>query len=190
MDPVGTHQPILTEAIRRSSGPILELGSGDYSTWLIHELAGERRILTIDDNPEWLNKYTGLKNDLHEFRLISNEDILDFYLSDDTHWSVVLVDNITWDIRLPAIKKYKHTSDYLVIHDAQYPASIGKLGKVIVPPTDTDPGIRDFGKSFRYWIEFVPDKWINTHPTTLLASNRINLQDFEVRGMRILSRNK
>ena len=45
-----THQPILFEAIRQTTGAILELGAGYSSTEQIHLLAEGRKILTVDDN--------------------------------------------------------------------------------------------------------------------------------------------
>jgi hypothetical protein len=178
MNPASTHQPVLLEIIRRTKGPILELGAGDYSTRQIHNTAKGREILTIDHDIQWLNRYKYLKNKKHKFKLISNNNIKNFYLKDKKHWSVVLVDNIHWDFRVPAIMRYKDTSDYLVVHDSQFAAESRNWGKIV-------EGVRDFSDTFKYWIEFSTGEG----PSTVLGSNRYKL-DFEVKDMIILNRNK
>ena len=51
----GSHQKVLLYMAAISKGPILELGSGDFSTAQLHELG--RKLTTYDNNQEWLNKY-------------------------------------------------------------------------------------------------------------------------------------
>lgn len=185
-----THQPILLDIIRRTDGPILELGAGDYSTRQIHEVAGQRKILTIDHDRIWLRKYSHLKTYFHKFILVNNKDIKGYYLKDNDHWSVVFIDNIHWDFRVPAIMRYKDTADYLVIHDTQFAANTGNWGKEIRPVIWNDWGERDFSDTFKYWIEFMPANWIADYPTTVLGSNKHDLGDIEVKDMIIINRNK
>jgi hypothetical protein len=179
MNPVSTHQLVLLYIINKTNGTILELGAGDCSTRQIHEIAKGRKILTIDHDSSWIKRYYDIKTKLHKFRLISNEKIKDFYLKDNEHWSVVLVDNIHWDIRVPAIMRYKDTSDYLVVHDAQFSVETGNWGNYV-------DGNRDFSDTFKYWIEFSAGEG----PTTVLGSNKFDLENIEIEGMIILNRNK
>lgn len=155
-----THQPILFELIHKTKGAILELGAGESSTNQIHELAGDRKILTVDDNQQWLDNYKHLKNDQHEFALFS-EDLFEVYGRD---WSVVLVDLSTWDQRMFAIEKLRYFADFLIIHDAQD---------------------RKLGRLFEFWREYRVTDF--PMPTTLLASNIYSLQDIHVEGATIIN---
>jgi hypothetical protein len=162
---VGSHQQVLLEAIRRSGDkPILELGAGDYSTPLIHEAAKGRNIVTIDNSKIWISRYWKLECLTHQLLLMDNAEVKEYYKRDTTNWGVVFVDSITWDVRVPAIQKYKDTSDYLVIHDTGYSAQIGVFGKMI-------NGRQDFSEWFKYWVEYLPIKYIPEDPPTVFGSN-------------------
>lgn len=147
MLPEATHQRVLREYISRTGKPILELGSGDNSTRQIHEWT-ENRILTIDDNATWLNKYLDLKDERHDFRMLNDYQ--------DEDWGLVFVDLINWDLRKEAILKYKD-ADYVVIHDAER-------------MFDSVFTREEFSKIFKHWKEFT-----ELLPTTVAASNKYEI---------------
>jgi hypothetical protein len=181
---VGSHQQVLLEAIKISGNkPILELGAGDFSTQLIHSVAEGRKIITVDHNQKWLDRYAFLKSKDHSFLQVDVESTLNFYKEDNTNWGVVFVDSITWEVRMLAINKYKDTSDYLVIHDTGYSAKTGKFGKEIKLMTDKDPGLRDFSSYFKYWREYLPINWTVDDPPTVLGSNFFNLDSVIIKMM-------
>jgi hypothetical protein len=72
MDIVASHQRVLLGSILRTSGPILELGVGWYSTPLLHEIATtlRRPVLTVDNNKDWFTQFEGLENAYHQFKLV------------------------------------------------------------------------------------------------------------------------
>ena len=150
-----THQPILFEAIRQTKGAILELGAGYSSTEQIHELAGNRKILTVDDSQVWLDNFKHLANDRHEFALFS-EDLFEKYGRD---WSVVLIDLSTWEQRMWAIEKLRYFAEYLIIHDAEN---------------------KNLNRLFVYHREYTVNDF--PQPRTLLASNIRPLTAFNVEG--------
>jgi hypothetical protein len=155
-----THQPILFELIRWTHGAILELGAGESSTEQIHQLAPDRKILTVDDNQQWLDNYKHLENSKHRFALFS-EDLFDIH---GLNWSVVLIDLSTWDQRMFAINKLRFFANFIIVHDAQE---------------------KDLGKLFEFWREYrVTDLPM---PTTLLGSNLYNLEDIYVEGAKIVN---
>lgn len=110
MDLVATHQRCLIGSVMRTSGPILELGTGWYSTPLLHEIATvqQRPLITLDNNKHWLEQFKatdwkkkstiyGLGNDYHQLRLVDwwDQALLapqDYGLK-HTSWSVVFVDH-------------------------------------------------------------------------------------------------
>jgi hypothetical protein len=194
----GTHQMVLLEALKSIKGPVLELGAGEYSTVLIHKALPGVKILTLDHDPEWLSKYEYLKNEFHEFRCVSNEDIQEFYDNDTQHWGLVFIDYGTenpddpWRARIGAMLKYNKSADYIILHDCDALLKGENPFGTIIRPLDVDTcdmGIRDYSKVFRYWIEFFVEGWQSFHPPVLIGSNKINLDDFHPPGMIISNRN-
>ena len=187
----GSHKLVLEKAIARVSTSVLELGAGDYSTPLIHT-AAERgvKVLTIDDNKEWFDKYKHLQTDLHDFRFISSKNIQKFYDNDTEQWGLVSVDNGSWDNRFAAIKKYKDVADYMVIHDCTVLPGNG-IGKTLDPMilNMRHTGRRDYSGIFKYWIEFFVRGWGKQTPPTLIGSNKIDLKGFKVRHMIVSGKN-
>ena len=191
----GTHQAVLLDTLGRTDKPVLELGCGIWSTEQIHDALKNRgvKFLTIEANPKWLNKYLHLKTELHDLRHVDDMDMPAFYEQDSVEWGMVFIDNSTWSARKLAIQKYKDVADYIVLHDCD--AILHKdntFGEDIKPinPAAHDPGIRDYSKAFKYWIEFFVEDWEQRHPPVLLASNKVCLDSIkEVYGMIISNRN-
>jgi len=192
VDAYATHQPVLLYAVGRTDKPVLELGSGNNSTVQIHDMLKDSgiKILPVDDNLEWMNKYIHLRSPMHEFIHLNDHQVKLYYKEDTTQWGVVFVDNGTWDARSTAVLRYKDTADFVVVHDCNYPADNGLFGKSIKPFdfANNSFGVRNYDDVFKYWIEFMPERWIPTHPPTLLGSNKICLDDVEIEGMIISCR--
>lgn len=177
---------------------VLELGSGDYSTKLIHDVLGceNSKIITLDTDLSWLEKYTHLKTDCHDLIYWDIDKLNDFYNNDKNEWGLVFVDTETWDSRVSAIMKYRETADYLILHDCDYYANSGTIGKTIkhVNPQENDMGIRDYGKEvFKYWVEYSIIDWSSYNswiPPTLLASNKYPLDNIEIENMIITNKSK
>jgi hypothetical protein len=57
--PHGTHQPVLFETAMRCDGPIVELGCGEGSTRLLHDVCAKRNLplLTLETDANWMNRY-------------------------------------------------------------------------------------------------------------------------------------
>jgi hypothetical protein len=192
----GTHQAVLLDTVDKVNKPVLELGCGIWSTVQIHDALKDRgiKILTVEPNPEWLSRYLHLKTELHDLRCVKNADMPGFYEQDDEQWGLVFIDNSTWWARKLAVQKYKDIADYIVLHDCDaILIDDNTLGENIKPinPRSRDTGIRDYSKTFKYWIEFFIENWGVGHPPTLLASNKICLDDIGgVDGMIISKRNE
>ena len=108
-----SHYPVLIKCILATDGPILELGTGFFSTPLLHWLASERQrpLFSYDDNVDFFNLNKKLQNKYHRIRLTKDWKDLP-----DKHWSVVLVDQST-HFRTPTAIALKDKADYIVIHD-------------------------------------------------------------------------
>lgn len=163
-----THQPVLFEAIKLTNKPILEFGAGESSTRQLHNLT-DRYILTIDDNKKWVDMYIDISCERHRFKYLPFNETEEYFRSLENGWGIVLIDSSNWISRQIAINYLKDKSDLLVIHDANYARLISI----------------DFGKYFKYWNEYQCNELAS--PTTLLASNTIDLQDLEFEGTSIIS---
>jgi len=88
----GTHIPVLAACVAKTTGPVLELGCGHYSTRLLHALCGAmgRQLLTVDVNLKWLARFADLRAPLHE---IVHTDVISQFvgcrISDGTPQQVI-----------------------------------------------------------------------------------------------------
>ena len=182
-DNYGSHQFLLIDILKRTSNPILELGSGDYSTQQIHNLSEKRKVVTIDDSDWWIKRYLKLQDKYHRFYFMNNDQLEKFYREDNENWGLVFIDSGTWEQRTSALVKYKDVADYIILHDCDY-----MVGHKIFGTTDKN-GLRIYNDLFRYWIEFNL-RHKRDSPPTLLGSNKIDLKDIKIDGMSIISKNK
>ena len=114
----GTHLPALMTCIGKTTGPVLELGVGLFSTPYLHYacmLAG-RELVSYETDANWAKFFTeyGYPCDTHDFRIVDNWDAADL----SGPWDVALVDQSPDDSRVPAILRLRDTAKYVVVHDA------------------------------------------------------------------------
>jgi len=121
MDAYATHIPMLAAIFLKSSGPVLELGCGDYSTLMLHEMCkvSGRKLVSTDTVLDWLEKFKYMENEFHEFHHIKDDDWAGFSLIEDRHWGMVFVDHAPGERRIVDIERLKDQADFIVIHDTQ-----------------------------------------------------------------------
>lgn len=112
----GSHIPVLVKVMSISSGPVLELGSGYYSTPLLYWLcrAGGREFVSYEENEKWCE---ALRREIG-FRPTFIKDWLDVKI-DHIHWSVVLIDHRPAIRRKVTANRLKNNADYIVLHDSE-----------------------------------------------------------------------
>lgn len=125
----GTHQRLLLQAALRTTGRILELGAGWYSTPLLHEVAAvqERFLLTHDNDPPWLEgvRRAELQEFWHEMTLLDRRQW-------SGRWGLVFVDHgpppdlprnekglLNALDRAQAVLDLMDRTDVFVLHDTQ-----------------------------------------------------------------------
>jgi hypothetical protein len=182
-----THYPVLYAAALATVGAIAEFGSGNTSTELLHRIAADqhRRLITLDDDSAWLNRFAGLASADHELRLVDDWDAELAKPEWREHWGLVFVDNSPFEARDLVARTLADHADLLVIHDCDFLAiTEGLLGRSLAPLNGPrDRGARDYGDMFASWRElFPPEPWPYrpTGPPTLLASNRRNVGEVDV----------
>lgn len=110
----GSHLPALIKAINLTSGPVLELGTGIFSTPFLHFACyPERRLVSYESNKDFYNQVTQFKSNYHEIHFVEDWDKVDL----SGHWSVVLVDHEPTSRRKDEIKRLAGSADYIVVHD-------------------------------------------------------------------------
>lgn len=118
-EPYSTHQQMVVKYLLQATGNIIELGSGHYSTPLIHEIAEARGLNaeTVDNDKEWLRTFKHLESDRHSIRHINswNEFVV------EKNYSVAFVDHAdppTHPRWLQVLKLIPY-SDIIIVHDSE-----------------------------------------------------------------------
>ena len=169
----GTHFPVLATIAANTSGPILEMGCGDYSTPMLHALCAptKRMLVSTDADKRWLELFVDMQRDWHTFTYVpayephSERNNLGFSvgqhvwdtIGSDTHWSMVFIDHTPGLRRVDDIARLRSHTDIFVIHDAQ----------------DKWFGYDEAVKTFKYIYEYR-----RYHVTTLVVSDTIDVAKF------------
>lgn len=113
----GSHLPTLIKTINVSTGPVLELGMGTFSTHYLHWACYEskRKLVSFENKPECFEWAKDFRNDYHDVNLITDWDSIDL----SGHWGVVLIDHAPTPRRKHEIRKLADRADYVVIHDSE-----------------------------------------------------------------------
>jgi len=154
-DPYVTHQPVLYEIAIKTTGPIIEFGTGYGSTDLLHEICKKngRLLISVDDDQDWLQKFSkkylgdGYNEDnsgWHKFFYIPKVNTNDRQNCDhwiafldnnellkETHFDLCFVDQSPWQARLETVKRFRSKSKYVILHDCDYFPEHGFAGKTI-----------------------------------------------------------
>jgi hypothetical protein len=125
-----SHFPIVASAIAQTTGPILECGSGDFSTPLIHFLAKDRLVVTAETDPDWMKQFEIYKSPTHEFHFIGNgskakseeDGAKEWQLwkrIEEVQWDVALIDHCPGGFRYELVHRLKGRCKYVICHDIE-----------------------------------------------------------------------
>jgi glycosyltransferase involved in cell wall biosynthesis len=156
----GTHIFPLMTVLAHTEGPILEVGTGDYSTPLLHALCSknERFILSVDTYQVWLNFFLDLSKPWHQFKYIAPDDYASLeFQGPGKRWSVVFVDGAPAERRIEDIKRLRDKTDIFVLHDVEDPLY----------------GYQPLISSFTY--HYLYDRYL---PHTMVVSDKIDVSQF------------
>lgn len=122
IDAFSTHREVLIQFLEKVNPKrVLEFGVGNFSTPLLHHYSKQGNIvLSMDNNPEWLNKFRGYEHGNHRLLLFNNDDLLlQKYSFFEDNWSMIFVDAAPAWIRSPFIRLIKSKADYIIVHDTE-----------------------------------------------------------------------
>lgn len=116
-DPYATHQRLLTKYLIRTTGPIVELGCGDYSTPIIHEIAAAqgRTVRTLESDAGWLNKFADMKTEWHTMEHVASWDAVEY----SGRIGLAFIDQTPGHTRPIEFMKLREVADVLILHDTE-----------------------------------------------------------------------
>jgi hypothetical protein len=143
-----SHQRALLAAVLRTAGPVLELGAGDFSTPLLHEVCrgGRRPLLTLESDPIWYGRFAAFASSSHRVELVTDWNTCTAI--DEARWSVVFIDHDPMARRVRELERVKGVVGvegprFVVVHDTE-PAYRHQY-----------PGLQDMLNAFSYRRDFV-----------------------------------
>jgi len=112
--PYGTHLTPLVAAVLKTKGNVVELGMGDYSTPILHEICKYegRFLVSFEHNKEWLSNFLDLENNQHIIEYVKNWDEIRI-----NECGVLFVDHGPAERRIIEIERFKNLADIIVVHD-------------------------------------------------------------------------
>lgn len=119
----GTHLGALIKVISITSGDVLELGMGLFSTPYLHYqcLLSGRKLVSYDNDKGWVKRFATsdfgayrYQSSLHEFHFVKNWEDADI----EKFWDVVLVDHSPDYRRKEEVKRLADRARYIIIHDS------------------------------------------------------------------------
>jgi hypothetical protein len=188
-----THQPVLEKILSLIDKPILELGCGEGSTELIDHYAKQKnlKVVTVESEKSWMEKYIHLHSDTHAFMCIENlNEWAGYFTSDIRTWGLVFIDQGEWISRQNCLTALKDKTDYIILHDSCYYIKNKIFGNVLNQKTEyacsfkypnNCPGCchymntskRDYSDILKYHKEYISPYG----PPTLLGSEKIDISD-------------
>lgn len=111
----GTHLVPLIAAVKYTNGNVLELGMGDYSTPVLHEVLKNtgRMLISVENDREWFHNFKDLS---YQFHALRNTDYKDPWLL-SIQYSVIFVDNAPAPDRAKALLHFMNSTEIFVVHD-------------------------------------------------------------------------
>jgi hypothetical protein len=116
MDPWATHIPVLVSAVSNTSGAVIELGCGDYSTPVLHLLCKDRTLISAESDEKWLMQFMDLSSKTHNFFHVN--DWANFKQIDQS-WDVAFVDHAPGERRKYDIERLRDKTRFVVVHDSE-----------------------------------------------------------------------
>ena len=179
-----THQLLLYNILTLTTGPVIEFGSGLGSTALIHKVCQtkHRKVITLDDNEEWLDRYSDkFGTPWHKFIHVHKskneapdagahwQKVLMSDVIKNGGWDLVFIDQSPWIARYDTLLQFKDNAKYIMVHDCDYFPKHNIFGQC-------DGKEYNFDDVFKcYEVYYPPKPWPSkTGPPTLLGSNMVS----------------
>jgi hypothetical protein len=124
VNPFATHIPLLLACLQRTSGPVLELGCGWFSTPLLSAFATDRLVRTVETDRQWhaeISKICTLQPcTRHRHQIVFVPDYDEAPL-EDQQWAIVLLDHEPPSRRGVDALRLRNRCQLMIGHDSQHP---------------------------------------------------------------------
>lgn len=119
-----THLGPLIACVSKTTGRVLELGMGLFSTPYLHYVCTvqKRELVSLENDKGWLRHFKGSQfmhflysNEYHRMEQVDVYEESPFL---EGEWDVVLVDQTPDLSRKETVKKLANTAKYIIIHDS------------------------------------------------------------------------
>ena len=158
----GSHLPILNKVLNETTGSVLELGTGLYSTPIMHWVCfpHKRKLVSYESNPTYAKMLNAYKDTFHEIHNIDEKDWDNIDI--EKEWDVAFIDHAPDVRRGIEAKRLANFAKYVVIHDSD---------------THNDPYYKydEVYPLYKYRFDYR-----ETVPNTTILSNFIDLTNFEL----------
>lgn len=113
----GSHLVPLMACVTATRGAVLEVGVGNWSTPLLHCYcaAGGRKLVSVDENRTWAEKYADFRVCGHEVRGVQYNSFLPEAAKQQ--WSVVFLDQSPGWRRAEDALLFLDSADFVLSHD-------------------------------------------------------------------------
>ena len=117
-----SYYPALVKALEMTSGDVLELGAGLFSTMFLHWMClhQDRKLITYENNRDYYEMVKHCDGDRHE-----NDFHKIFFVHDwdsivvERPWGIAFVDHGPGERRIKEIERLESYAQCLVVHDSQ-----------------------------------------------------------------------
>lgn len=117
-----SHYPVLAAALARTTGPVLEMGMGDYSTPMLHMLCKDRLLVSVENDPVWAAEFEEYRSPNHQIHMVKGAPARKAWEACDIieqhQWSVALIDHWS-DYRYDIALRLKGRCKFIVCHDVE-----------------------------------------------------------------------
>lgn len=119
----GTHLGPLTQLIPITSGPVLEMGMGFFSTPYLHYVCfhSKRHLTSYDNDKGWVKRFANstfhnhkYQGPYHDLIYVDNWDDAKI----ERPWDIALIDHSPSERRIVDVKRIANRAKYIVIHDS------------------------------------------------------------------------
>lgn len=153
-----SHLPMLIKVVQNSVGPIAELGTGLFSTPLLHWLCeGEKYIFSYENYKHYYDFAKLFATDSHKIVNVKDWDTQEYL----DYYGVVFIDHSIPrrnHTRGDDALKFKDKADFVILHDAG-------------PNSNPKYGYDKIYSEFKYRYDFTP----KNAPATTVLSNKKDL---------------
>ncbi len=120
MNANGTHYCLLAALIQNTTGPVVELGVGHYSTPMLHFMCQNRPVTSIETNIDWYNYFNDLCGKGSHNLEHTNEFLISSYLHNDNRvWDVAFIDHGPEPDRPKCVELLRNRAKYIIVHDSE-----------------------------------------------------------------------